>query len=288
MQFVVNGIMTGGLYGLIAVSLVIIYKATKVFNFAVGSLLTLSGFICLTFIEKLQFPFWLAFLAALLLSGLIGALVERLTLRPLLSQPVLVLVMATLLLDSIIYGLTLIFWTGYTYSFPMGTIPGSTLHIGQLFLSHELFYAFIAVLVCFTLIGLLFQKTHIGLKMRSTAEDFSTSMTLGINVKNIFTLTWILAGIVVAMAGILLGNRLGLQAAITPAIAFKAIPATIFGGLDSITGALIGGLVVGIIEQLTGGLMGSAYAEISPYVVLLLVLFIRPEGLFGTKRIERI
>ncbi len=288
LQFLINGLLIGGLYGLVAVALVIIYKSTRVFNFAVGSLLTFGGLLCLSLVTRFHLSIWIAMPLAMICCGILGALIERFALRPLLAQPVLILIMATLLIDSILHGLTLMIWTGYIFAFPENTIPGSTLNFGSIFISHELFYAFLAAIIAFILIGLFFQKTHIGLKMRGTAENETTAMSLGINVTNIFTLTWILAVMIGCLAGILLGNRLGLQAAITPAIAFKAIPAMIFGGLDSITGAIIGGLVVGILEQLAGGIIGSSYAEIVPYIILLLVLFIRPEGLFGTKRIERI
>jgi len=114
------------------------------------------------------------------------------------------------------------------------------------------------------------------------------AMALGINVNHVFVLTWILSVIVGSLAGVLLGNLVGLQASMTPAMAFKALPGVILGGLDSMAGAVIGGIIVGVLEQLAGGVLGSHYAEVTPYFILLLVLFVRPEGLFGMKRIERI
>lgn len=124
--------------------------------------------------------------------------------------------------------------------------------------------------------------------MRTTAESHDVAMALGININHVFALTWILSLVVGTLAGVLLGNLVGLQASMTPAMAFRAVPGVILGGLDSMAGAVFGGILVGVLEQLAGGILGSEYAEVTPYLILLLVLFIRPEGLFGTKRIERI
>lgn len=288
MQYLISGIMTGGLYGLIGVAIVIIYKATQVFNFAVGTLMTLCALMCVSLITWFNFPFYLAVPAALLLGGLVGILIERFGLRPLLSQPILSLVMATLAIESILRGLMLMIWTGYTISFPPGMFPGKTIFVGPLFISHEFLYAFVVALISFTLIGLFFYKTHTGLKMRVTAESHDVAMSLGTNITTIFGMAWMLAVMVGTLAGIFIGNRLGLQVVITSAMAFKALPAIIFGGLDSVAGAIIGGFVVGILEKMAGGYIDPKFAEITPYVILLLILLIRPEGLFGLKRIERI
>lgn len=288
LQYILNGVMTGSMYGLIGLAIVVIYKSTKVFNFAVGSLLTIGGLLCLTMITRLHLSLWIALPLALVLSGIIGALVERLALRPLLAQPILTLIMATLFIDSILQGSIFMLWTTYTHSFPLDIIPGETILIGPLFISPESFYAFIMAFICFALVGYFFKKTHTGLKMRTTAENQEVAMALGVNVNTIFGLTWILAVVVGTLAGVLLGNQIGLQANMTPAIAFRAVPGVILGGLDSMAGAIFGGIIVGVMEQLAGGVLGSEYAEVTPYFILLLVLFIRPEGLFGMKRIERI
>ncbi|MBW1816388.1 MAG: branched-chain amino acid ABC transporter permease [Deltaproteobacteria bacterium] len=280
--------MTGGIYGLIGVGIVIIYKATQVFNFAVGTLMTLGALICVSLLTQFHLPFWLAVPATLVIAGLIGVIIERVGLRPLLSQPVLSLVMATLAIESILRGLMLMIWTGYTISFPSGLFPGKTIFIGPLFISHEFLYAFAIALVSFSLIGLFFYKTHTGLKMRVTAESHDVAMALGVNITTIFALAWMLAVVVGTLSGIIIGNRLGLQVIITSSLAFKALPAIMFGGLDSVAGAIIGGLIVGVLEKMAGGYIDPKIAEITPYIILLLILMIRPEGLFGMKRIERI
>jgi len=287
-NYLLNGIIVGTLYGLVGISIVIIYKSTKVLNFAVGSLLTFGGLISFTLLARLHMSLWIALPLAVGITGILGAFVERLSLRPLLAQPILVLVMATLFIDSVLTGCIYMLWKTYTHIFPPNTIPGTTIKIGSIFINHEAFYACIAALICFVLIGFFFKKTQTGLKMRATAESSSVAMVLGINVTHVFSISWILAVAVGTLAGFLLGNRVGLQATITPAMAFRALPGIILGGFDSIGGAIIGGIIVGVLEQMAGGMIGSNYAEVSPYIILLLILFIKPEGLFGTKRIERI
>jgi len=288
LQYLIVGILTGGIYGLIGVGIVIVFKATDVFNFAVGTLMTLGALICVSLITNFHLPFWLAVPATLVIAGIIGILIERVGLRPLLSQPVLSLVMATLAIESILRGMMLMIWTGYTISFPRGLFPGKTIFIGPLFISHEFLIAFVVAFISFALVGLFFYKTHTGLKMRVTAESHDVAMSLGVNITTIFAFAWMLSIMVGTLAGIIIGNRLGLQVIITSAVAFKALPAIMFGGLDSVAGAIIGGLVGGVLEKMAGGYIDPKIAEITPYIILLLILMIRPEGLFGLKRIERI
>lgn len=288
LQYLISGLLTGGLYGLIGVAIVIIYKSTEVFNFAVGTLMTFCGLMCVSLITRFNFPIWLAVPGALFLGAILGAIVERGGLRPLLSQPILTLLMATLAIESILQGVMLMTWTGYTISFPRGLLPGKTIFLGPLFISHEFLYAFVVAIICFILVGLFFYKTQTGLKMRVTAESHDVAMALGINITRIFSVTWMLSVMVGALAGIFLGNRMGLQVIITSSLAFKALPAIIFGGLDSVAGAIIGGFVVGVLEKMAGGYIDPKVAEITPYIILLLVLMVRPEGLFGKQRIERI
>ena len=288
LQYCLSGILTGGIYGLIGVSIVIIYKSTKIFNFAVGTMMTLGGLICVSLLLRFNISFYIALPVTLLLSALVGALVERGFLRPLLAQPILTLIMATLAIDSILYGVMLMLWTSHAIGFPEGILPGKTVFLGPLFISHEFLYAFFMAVVSFALIGLFFYKTLTGLRMRVAAESHVVAMALGINITRVFSFTWMLSAMVVAVAGIFIGNRIGLQVALTSSLAMRALPAVILGGLDSLVGAIIGGFVVGVIEKLVGGYIGVKFSEITPYVILLIVLIIRPEGLFGQKRIERI
>lgn len=288
LQFLTTGLLTGGIYALMAVSIVLVYKSTRIFNFAVGELMALGGFICYSFVVWFHFPLWLALIGALCMAVLVGFLVERLVFRPLLGQPILTIIMATLALSSIIIGIILMVWTGYTLTFPRGLLPGKTILVGMIAISHELLWAFVITMIALTVLGFFFLKTRTGLRMRAISEDHELSMSCGVNITLIFAVTWIIAVILGSLSGLLLGNRLGLTASATPILALKAFPAVIFGGLESIVGAVIGGLAVGIIEALVGGLISPRIGEITAYFLLLLVLIIRPEGLLGQKRIERI
>lgn len=288
LQFLATGILTGGIYALIAVSIVLVYKATRIFNFAVGELLALGGYFCYSLVVWAHFPLWLAIIGAMLMAVIVGALVERLVLRPLLSQPTLTIVMATLALSSLLSGLMLMVWSGYVVTFPRNLLPGKTLIIGDIIMSNELVWAFGIAMVAFALLACFFNKTKTGLRMRAVSEDHELSMSCGVNITLIFAVTWILAVVLGSLSGFLLGNRLGLTPAITPLIALRAFPAVLFGGLESLVGAVVGGLTIGILESLAGGLIDPKYGEITPYIILLLVLIFRPEGLFGLKRIERI
>lgn len=288
LQFLTTGLLTGGVYALMAVSIVLVYKSTRVFNFAVGELMALGGFICYSFVVWFNFPLWLALLGAVGMAVITGFLVERLVFRPLLGQPILTIIMATLALASILTGLILIIWTGYTLTFPSGLLPGRTILVGMIAISHELLWAFVITMVVLIILGYFFIKTRTGLRMRAVSEDHNLSMSCGVNITVIFAVTWIIAAILGSLSGLLLGNRLGLTASATPILALKAFPAVIFGGLESVVGAVIGGLAVGVIEALAGGLIDPKIGEISAYFLLLLVLIIRPEGLLGQKRIERI
>lgn len=287
-QFFVTGLLTGSVYALIAVSIVLVYKSTRIFNFAVGELLALGGYFCYSFVVWFHFPLWLALLGALLMATVTGLLVERLVLRPLLSQPLLTIIMATLALSVLLRGIMLMIWTGYDVAFPKNLLPGKTVVVGGVAMSHELLWAFGIAVVAFAILAYFFVKTQTGLRMRAVSQDNELSMSCGINITIVFALSWVLAVILGTLAGSLMGYRLALAPSYTPLLALKAFPAVIFGGLDSVTGALVGGLVVGIIESMVGGLIDPTMGEISAYVLLLAVLIIRPEGLLGLKRIERV
>jgi branched-chain amino acid transport system permease protein len=218
----------------------------------------------------------------------VGILVERLVLRPLLNQPILSIIMATLALSSVLNGIMLIIWTAYPSVLPKNILPGKTLIVGSIVISNELLWALIIALVSFIILGYFFMKTRTGLKMRAVSENHETAMSCGTNITFIFIVTWVIAVIMGALSGILVGNRVSLTASLTPYIGLKAFPAVLFGGLESIVGAIVGGLTIGIIESMIGGLIYPPLGEISSYILLLLVLIFRPEGLFGLKRIERV
>jgi branched-chain amino acid transport system permease protein len=253
-----------------------------------GEMLAFGAFILYMFMATFQFPLWLSWFLTIPVSLFIGFLLERTSLRPLIGQPILAAIMATLALSLIMKGIILFVWGSPTISFPQKFLTGEAVLIGAFFLSRELVWMFFISIAVFFGMALFFQFTKTGLFMRATAEGHDIAQATGINVEKIFAATWALAAMIATIGGIMIGNRFGLGIGTLPLAAIKAFPVVLFGGLESVSGAIIGGLVIGIIESLVGGYLDPKLSEIAPYILLLLVLLIRPEGLFGLKRIERI
>lgn len=288
LQFLINGLLVGGLYALLALGIVLIYKATHVFNFALGEMLAVGAFLLYTFMFFLGLPLWAAVPCTVVAAMLMGLCLERIGLRPLIGQPILASIMATLSLSLMLRGIAFFVWGAPTVSLPQKIMPTKALLIGEIFLSNELVWTFIVSTVLFVTLLLFFRFTKTGLFMRATAEGHDVAQAAGINVERIFALTWGIAAIIAAAGGIMLGNRFGIGVTTLPVMAIKAFPVVLLGGLESIAGAIIGGLVIGVLESMVGGFVDPQLAEITPYIVLLLVLLVRPEGLFGLQRIERI
>lgn len=287
-QFLANGVLIGGLYALLAMGIVLIYKATRVFNFALGEMLALGAFLLYMFMSLAGLPLWLALACTVVAAMLAGLAAERLALRPLIGQPILAAIMATLAMSLILKGVVLFVWGSPTVSFPQKVMPAKSLVIGEVFLSNELMWTFVVSIAIFLAMTIFFKTTKTGLFMRATAEGHEVAQAAGINVETIFAVTWAIAALVAAAGGIMLGSRFGVGITTLPVMAAKAFPAVLLGGLESIPGALLGGILIGVVESLAAGYIDPQLSEITPYIVLLIVLLIRPEGLFGLRRIERI
>jgi branched-chain amino acid transport system permease protein len=291
-QFLATGLLTGGIYALIALGLVLIYKSSRVFNFAQGHILMLGAFVAWWFTENLGWSIWLAFGATIGVAVLVGLLIERLALRPLIGQPILATVMMTLALSQVLQGAVILFFGANQRSLPM-MFPLQPVILGDVRLKLNLVLAFGMAMLGFLLFVLFFRYTRWGLAMRAAAEDHQLAQSVGLRVPRIFGLAWAIASVVAIVGGVLLASISGVETNLA-IIALKAFPAVLFGGLESIPGAIIGGLTVGVIESLVGGLPQDAafralhLGDIAPYVFMLLVLLVRPDGLFGLKRIERI
>lgn len=286
LQYMANGLMVGGIYALIALGIVLIYKSTGVFNFAIGQMMMFGAFFFWMSTDRFGLPIWTALLLSLVGGAAVALLIERFTLRPLIGQPLLSSVLVTLALVYFLNGVAMGIWGAYQYKVAE-FLPGAPVSVGGVVFSHDLLWSFFLAMVLFVLLYLFYQRTRMGLAMRATAESHQIAQARGINVRTIFSLSWALCGLIAAVCGMLLAYRLGVSQFLS-LIGLKAFPAVLFGGLDSIGGALIGGLTVGLLENLAGGLIAPWLMEITPYIILLLVLIFRPEGLFGLKRIERI
>jgi branched-chain amino acid transport system permease protein len=304
-QQFVTGILNGGIIALIALGIVLIFKASEVFNFAHGHMVMVGAFLTWWFAggseeggELFNLPFWAALLAALVISALIGLLIERVALRPMTGQPLLAIVLMTLGLAQLLEGLASIaFGVQPKRNFPapfsqsdVFRIPFPGAFNDAIILKKTLVVAFVVAIVAALAFIFFFRRTKMGLAMRATSEDHEVARSVGIRVSRVFGLSWAIAGIVATLGGVLLATLTGASLNLSTVVLI-AFPAILLGGLDSLPGAIVGGIVVGLVQALV---QASALievrnsAEIAPYVLLLIVLVIRPEGLFGQRRIERV
>jgi len=285
LQYIVNGLMNGGLYALLAVGIVLVYKSTAVFNFAMGQMLMLGAFFLWSF-TNLGLPIWVSIILCLVCGALMGLLIERFTMRPLIGQPLISAVLATLALSYILDALSKLVWGAASESLPK-FLPGESIKVGNIVFAHDLLWVAGIAIISVLLLLAFYQRTRTGLSMRAVAESHKVAEARGIKIRNIFSVTWAFAGVIAVIGGMLLGYRLGVTQFLS-IISLKAFPVVLFGGMDSIPGVLVAGLIVGVLESLAGGLIGTWLMGSMPYIVLLLALIFRPYGLFGLSRIERI
>lgn len=282
--------MTGGIYALIALAFVLIYKSTGVFNLAQGEMLLIPALVCWSFLVQLALPVWLAFVLTIIVAAVFGLVLERLCMRPLLGQSVLVLVMMTIAASKFLRGTSLIYSQAELLNYPL-LIPLAGIHLGPLTISTQHLLCFLVSLLLFGGFMLFFRYTNLGLGMRAVAEEHQTAQGAGLNVKWIFSVVWVIAAIISAVGGYLLGSINGVNIALAD-IGLKALPAALLGGLDSIIGAVVGGLIIGVLEGLACGyldpIVGGGMGEVFPFIVMILILLFRPYGLFGLRRIERV
>ena len=289
LELLISGIAVGSLYALIAMGFVLIYKGTGVINFAQGEAIMVAAFIAY-YLVGFGVPFWLAVPLTLVASALLGGLTERLIIRPLLGEPVFSVVMITIGLSIFLRSMAGIIFGHHNYVFP-SPIPVEPLHWGGIVLSHNHLWSMIISFSLMLLFFFFFKFARLGLGMRATANDQDTATLMGINIKRVYALTWGISFVVAGLAGVGLANVMVLNVGLA-FVAISAFPAVILGGLESIPGAIIGGLTIGVLENMAGGyldqIVGGGIKDVTPFAVLFLVLMIRPYGLFGTKEVERV
>jgi branched-chain amino acid transport system permease protein len=284
-----NGVMIGLMYALIALGFVLIYKATDAINFAQGEFVMFAGFIAAA-AALAALPFWVA--AAISIAGMIalGFGLERVVLRPLIGRPVIAVVMATIGLAAVLRGVAVLAFGAGTKAIvmPIGDTP---LFLGPVMLSPVQLVGAGVSIVFLGGFTWFFLKSRTGVAMRAVADNQQVAMAMGINVRRYFALAWAMAGVVSALGGVVWGAMLGVDNQLA-LVGLKEFPVVILGGLDSIAGAVIGGLIVGIVENLAAGYLdpyvGGGTKDFAPYVLMILVLMIRPEGMFGRRRNERV
>jgi branched-chain amino acid transport system permease protein len=292
-EVLAGGLLAGVMYALVALGFVLIYKASGVFNFAQGAMVFFAALTFVSLVER-GWNFWLALLVTLAVMVVLGLATERVVLRPLVNQAQITLFMATIGLTFVLEGLSQLIWGSQPHGLELGIpdVPMEWLsqkwniNISQF----DLFAAFIAGALV-AVLAVFFQKTRIGRALRAVADDHQAALAVGIPLQHIWAIVWAVAGFVALVAGLMWGVRNGVQFALT-FVALKALPVLLIGGFESIPGAIIGGLIIGATEKLAevyvGPYVGGGIESWFAYVVALLFLLVRPEGLFGEKHIDRV
>jgi branched-chain amino acid transport system permease protein len=285
-----NGVLIGLMYSLIALGFVLVYKATDAINFAQGEFVMIAGFVVAVTLVAYGAPLPVA--AGAGLAGMIafGFGLERAVLRPLIGRPVIAVVMATIGLAAVLRGLGPLAWGAETKPLPL-PIPDEPFILGPLFLPPIQLLGAIVSLLFLAGFGWFFLKSRKGIAMRAVADNQQVAMAMGINVERYFALAWAMTGVVSALGGVVWGNLLGVDVHLA-LVGLKVFPVVILGGLDSIVGAVVGGLIVGIVENVAAGYIdpyvGGGTKDFAPYVLMIVALMIRPYGIFGKKIIERV
>lgn len=300
-----TGVLNGGIVAIIALGIVLIYRSSEVFNFSQGQLVMLGAYLTWWFAggtesgdELFNLPLWAAALLTVICMAVLGLIIERLALRPMTGQPLLAIVLMTLGLGEFLQGVTAVtFGVEPKSNFPAPFSPSDVITVpfpgafnDTIIIKQALLATFVAALLAALIFILYFQYTRTGLAMRATSEDHELARSVGINVPRIFGLSWAIAGIIATVGGVLLATQTGVSLSLA-IVALVAFPAILLGGLESFVGAIVGGLLVGLssaLVQASSVPVVRSSAEIAPYILLLIVLVIRPEGLFGEKRIERV
>jgi branched-chain amino acid transport system permease protein len=290
LQLVLSGVAVGCIYAMIALGFVLIFKATDILNFAHGEVLMVGAYVCYVLMMHLRFPFLPAVAVTLVFFIFLGGVTERLVLRPMIGEPVFAVVMVTLGLSIFLRSMTGIIFGHENRVFPT-PFPKEPLVFEGLVLSHQHLWVIIVTTLMILCLFVFFKFTRTGLSMRGAANDQLTAMLMGISVKRVFAIVWGIAFLIAALAGILLANILVMNNRFS-LVAIKAFPAVILGGLESIPGAILGGLIIGIVENLAGGYLdqhlGGGVKHLTGFIVIFIVLMVRPYGLFGKEEIERV
>ena len=288
MQLLLSGLSMGSIYALVALGFVLIYKATSILNLAQGEFLMVGAYICLSITLDFGLNFFASFMLTMVFSVILGLAVERFVLRPLIGEPIISVIMVTLGLTYILRGLVIMIWGNDIRQFNI--FPQQPVDFWGVKLTYLYLYSLGISLVLLTIFAIFFKYARTGIFMRAVADHQTAAQSMGISVRGVFAMSWCISAVVSSIGGILVGNIAGIGVDLSY-IGLKVLPAVILGGLDSILGAIMGGLIVGVLEFLSAGYLDPyipAINEVFPFIVLVLVLMIKPYGLFGTEEIERV
>lgn len=290
LEVTLAGLGSGGLYALAALAFVIVYKATRVVNIAIGEFLMMGAYVFYAFAAGMAWPVWAAIAGAVAVSAVLGAVVERVTIRPMLGESPISVFMITVGLASILVCVVELIWTADQRRLPE-FMPRAPVMVGEAFVAPKVFYGFwVALALALALVLLVlavFRYWRGGVALRATASDQGAAYAMGINVPRVFSLSWAAAGAIAAVSGVIVGAIGGISSSMG-VFGLSVLVVVIVGGLDSVAGALVGGIVIGLLEAWAGAYLGGEYKLLATFVVLVAVLMMRPYGLFGTREIERL
>lgn len=286
LTLVATGLAVGVLYGMIGMGFALIFKATSVVNFAQGEVMMLIAYLAYSLAGLWAMNFWLLLLATVVIAAVVGIVIEFLFIRPMLGQPTFSTVMVTIGLAVMIRSVVVLIWGADPLTFPSG-LQVDVVQIGLVSFYTTQLYAFALLAVMIAALWAFFRFSRAGVAMRATANRETTALLMGVSVKRMFALAWCVSAMIAGVAGVLLATIYDLSPSLW-AQGLRAFPGVILGGLDSVFGAALGGIIIGLVENLSEGYIGAGLKEVSGFILILGALMIRPYGLFGTPRIERV
>lgn len=288
LQLTLTGLTNGAILALVALGFVLIYKASDVINFAQGDFMVVGAFISFGLIVEVGLPWPAGVLAAVLLAVLLGVLIERFILRPLIGEPIISVIMVTIGLSSLLRAVVSAIWGTTGRPFPP-FLPSQPINLFGAVIPADRLIAIGLVTVLFIIFSLFFRFTREGIAMRAAADDQQAALSMGISVKKVFAMAWSIAAVTAVLAGVIVANIIGVSLAVA-GLGLTVFPVVILGGLDSIPGAVVGGVFIGLLQAYVAGYTPShlALSTVIPFIVLIIVLMIKPYGLFGEERIERV
>jgi len=285
LAYLIIGVFSGGVYSLIALGLVIIFKTTKTLNFAVGEMVVMGGLITVSLMNT-GLPHWVAIILGVAIGGAIGLLFQKVILSSFIKRPILDTLIVTCFIIYLLEGLNGCGWGVNARFFP-AFLPQWHLNIGDIIISSEIMWSFIVGIALSFILVIVFRYTKLGLGLRAVADADTLARSKGISISSTHSIVWALGGIAAVVGGTLFGYISGISPT-EGTIGLRAIPVAFLGGLESPSGAIVAGLIIGIVERLTEGYLSSSWASMAPFIILLAVLLVRPQGLLGQRATERV
>jgi len=290
LQLLITGVMVGSIYALVALGWTLICKCSGVLNLAMGELTLIGAYVCLSFYNW-GIPFLLSLAGTLVIGFALGLLTERLFLRRLIGEPLLTVIMVTVGLSFFFKGVVAFLWGTDTQVFTPPVFPAAPIKFGNIVIGQVYLWSFIAAIILLLIFVSFFKYTRWGLSMQATADDEMASLSLGVSAKFVYALAWAIAFMAAGVGGTLLGNINGLNISVGY-LGLLVLPAVVFGGLNSVPGAIFGGIIIGVLQNLADGYLSrftpGGVKEIAPFAIMVIVLLFKPYGLWGWVRIERV